>query len=100
MGKKELIDHIVEDVGISRGKASTAVDVILKSLADELRTRSTVKVGAFGTFTAPSTSKRRSTNSIAITGDDSIDFRPGASILVKSGKAPAAKRAAKSRAHR
>lgn len=95
MKKSELIERMAEKEGMSRKYAETAVDAMLKAIADALRRGETIILPGFGTFSVKERAEHQARN--PLTGETFIaparripTFKPS-STLKNSISCPAQK---------
>ncbi len=101
MNKTELIDHIAETAGITKGQANAAMDAFTDGITSALKKGDSVTLVGFGTFSVSERSARTGRNpqtgeAIKIKARKVAKFKAGKgfSTAVSGEKAPAAKKAA------
>ncbi len=62
MNKRELIDHIAEQVDCTKADAARMVDAFTGAVFAELKARGEVAIAGFGTFSASSRNAREARN--------------------------------------
>lgn len=83
MNKKELIDHIAQETGLSKTKAREAVDALIEAIQDRLGAGEKVTLPGFGTFRVTERPARRGRN--PATGEE-IHIRPSRGIRFTAAK--------------
>jgi DNA-binding protein HU-beta len=59
MTKSDFVDKVADTSGLSKKDAGSAVDAVLKSIEDALRSGEDVSFTGFGKFTSPSAAHAR-----------------------------------------
>ncbi len=80
MRKADIVNHICEQVGVSKTDAMGMVEYVLDCMKDELRKGEAVKIAGFGNFMVRSKGERKGRNprtgeEIAITPRRVVTFR-------------------------
>jgi DNA-binding protein HU-beta len=88
MNKAELVNHIATDAGISKSKASAAVEVFMESITRALKGGKKVTLVGFGTFTVHKRAARKGRNpatgeTIRIKAKKVVKFRAGYDLAAK-----------------
>jgi nucleoid DNA-binding protein len=77
MTKKELIDAIANDTGLTREQAQKAVNATIKTVSDQLASGRDVSIAGFGKFSVVKRGARQG-----------INPRTGERVRIKASKAP------------
>ncbi len=85
MNKTDLIEQVALKADLSKGKASEAVEAVLKTIADTLAKKEDVAILGFGTFSAEERGERRGRNpatgeSMTIPATTVVKFKPGKAL--------------------
>lgn len=88
MNKAELVDQIAEDTGISKSKATAALESFMEGVTQALRVGEKVTLVGFGTFTVIKRAARKGRNpatgaSIRIKAKKVVKFRAGYELSAK-----------------
>ena len=88
MNKAELVDQIAEDTGISKSKATAALESFMEGVTQALRAGEKVTLVGFGTFTVIKRAARKGRNpatgaSIRIKAKKVVKFRAGYELSAK-----------------
>jgi len=88
MNKAELVDQIAEDTGISKSKATAALESYMEGVTQALRAGEKVTLVGFGTFTVIKRAARKGRNpatgaSIRIKAKKVVKFRAGYELSAK-----------------
>ncbi len=83
MNKKEMIEMVAKDVGLTKKQANQAVDSIFQGIEKELKKKKKVTLVGFGTFSVKKRKARRGINpqtgeKIKIKASKVPHFKPGA----------------------
>ncbi len=84
MNKKEMIEMIASEVGLTKKQANHAVDTIFAGIEKELKKKKKVTLVGFGTFSVKKRKARKG-----------INPQTGAEIKIKASKVPHFKPGAK-----
>ena len=82
MTKADLVEALANKLGINRGDAEKAVNIVLDDIVHALRQGERVNISGFGTFSVSSREARTGRNpktgeAIAIAASRSAKFKPG-----------------------
>ena len=83
MNKKEMIEMVAKDVGLTKKQANQAVDSIFQGIEKELKRKKKVTLVGFGTFSVKKRKARKGINpqtgeAIRIKASKVPHFKPGA----------------------
>ncbi len=83
MNKKEMIEMVAKDVGLTKKQANQAVDSIFQGIEKELKKKKKVTLVGFGTFSVKKRKARKGINpqtgeAIRIKASKVPHFKPGA----------------------
>ncbi len=83
MNKKEMIEMVAKDVGLTKKQANQAVDSIFQGIEKELKKKKKVTLVGFGTFSVKKRKARKGINpqtgeAIKIKASKVPHFKPGA----------------------
>ncbi len=83
MNKKEMIEMVAKDVGLTKKQANQAVDSIFHGIEKELKRKRKVTLVGFGTFSVKKRKARKGINpqtgeAIKIKASKVPHFKPGA----------------------
>lgn len=62
MGKKELVEFVAEQAGLSKADATRALDAVLEGITEGLKSEGKVALVGFGTFSAKKRAAREGIN--------------------------------------
>lgn len=62
MSKKELVDFVAADIGVSKTDAAAAIDSVLKGVVDSLKKGQKVQLAGFGSFEVKQRKARQGIN--------------------------------------
>jgi DNA-binding protein HU-beta len=94
--RQELVAVVAEKIGLPRAKATTAVDAVLETITEHLKTGAEVRLVGFGAFVIASRKAGKGRDprtgaEIDIPAAKSVRFRPSKTLRdAVSGKEPAA----------
>ncbi len=82
MNKAELVAQIAEETGLNKSQANSAVDALLNTITEALKTGDKVTLVGFGTFSVADRAARKGRNpktneEIAIDARKVARFKPG-----------------------
>lgn len=86
MTKTEMIDYMASEAGISKEKASIALNSLISGIQDALKTENgKVQLTGFGTFSTVHRKERKGRNpgtgaEITIPAQNSVKFKPGKNL--------------------
>ena len=86
MTKTELIDFMAKEAGISKEKASIALNAFIEGIQDSLKSENgKVQLTGFGTFSTVHRNERKGRNpgtgeEITIPAQNSVKFKPGKNL--------------------
>ncbi len=85
MRKPELVNAIADQADISKDKASQALNALLETITQALKSEDTVNLVGFGTFTQRSRAARAGKNpqtgeTIQIAASNTVAFKPGKAL--------------------
>jgi integration host factor beta subunit len=95
MTKQQLIDKVATKTQLSKGDVEAAVDSILESIAETLRSNERVDLRGFGSFVVKERKERQGRNprtgeTITIAAKRDAGFRPGKELTEKLAQPAAA----------
>jgi len=81
-GKADLINGIVDSVGLTRKQATEAFEAVFAAITDAVKAGESAKVPGFGSFTLSERAARKGRNpqtgaSLTIKASKSVRFKPG-----------------------
>lgn len=85
MNKKDMIDAVAKEIGVSKKQANDAIDVVFKSIEGSLKKNKAVTLVGFGTFSVKARKARKGINPqtkevIKIKAKKVPHFKPGAKL--------------------
>lgn len=85
MNKKEMIEMVAKEVGLTKKQANGAVDTIFEGIQKELKKKKKVTLVGFGTFSVKKRKARKGINpqtgeNIKIKASKVPHFKPGAKL--------------------
>lgn len=85
MNKKEMIEMVAKEVGLTKKQANGAVDTIFDGIQKELKKKKKVTLVGFGTFSVKKRKARKGINpqtgeNIKIKASKVPHFKPGAKL--------------------
>ena len=91
MNKKDLIDHIAAEAGLTKSQATAAVNAFVKGVEDTLKKGDKVVLVGFGTFSVSKRSARKGRNprtgkEINIKAKKVAKFKAGVELAKKVNK--------------
>lgn len=85
MNKGDLVTKVAEDAGISKSEAQAAVNCVLDSIQEALKSGDRVQLIGFGTFSVNHRPEREGRNpatgkSMTIASKNVVKFKPGSGL--------------------